>query len=163
MARMSFGARGKRWSALARLIAADNPNIQVTETADSITLEGPYITVTRQMVEQALFPSGAKHEKTIDKVLYGLALLREGRLVYQGPDRIVIGDDDGERAMSVRLRVDHQQDIARLADALGMSRNQFVVTAIEHFVHFLDESREMAMGDLAEEDVDSAYWHDRSP
>ena len=42
--------------------------------------------------------------------------------------------------MTVRLRTDHQQDITRLADELNISRNQFVVRAIEHLVRFLEDS-----------------------
>ncbi|HHT27436.1 MAG TPA: hypothetical protein GXZ82_09350 [Firmicutes bacterium] len=141
MAEMTFGAKGKRWSALARLIAESDPSIQVVETEETITLRGQCITVTKQMVEKALFPKGVKNPKTAERVLYGLVLTRKGRLIAHTDDRIVIGDDDGERAMTVRLRTDHQQDITRLADELNISRNQFVVRAIEHFVRFLEESR----------------------
>lgn len=140
MAEMSFGAKGKRWSALARFIAENDPSVQLEETDDTITLRGTCITVTKQMVEKALFPKGVKNAQTAERVLYGLAMRKKGQLVAQTEDRIVIGDDDGERATTIRFRIDHQQDIARLSSKLGISRNQFVVRAIEHFIRFLEES-----------------------
>ena len=39
MAEMTFGAKGKRWSALARLIAESDPSIQVVETKRPSRLE----------------------------------------------------------------------------------------------------------------------------
>lgn len=151
MAEFSFNAKGKRWSTLARLIAETTPNAEIQETDETITIKAPYITITREMIEKACFPNGVKHSGTLDKILYGLALIRKGRLVAQTKDRIVVGDDDGERAITVRLRLDQLDDITRLADRLGMSRNQFILTAIERFVEFLEESQNLPILDEKEE------------
>jgi len=143
MAELKFKARGKRWPALARRVAADNPGTELIESGSTITVRGPCIIVTREMVEETCFLNGPRNPGTPTRLLYGLALLRTGHLVARSNDRIVIGDDDGERAMSVRLRVDHQQAIKRLAERLKMSRNEFVVQAVEHFTAYLDGARDL--------------------
>jgi len=143
MAEIVLNARGNRWPALAKLIIENTPEAESNESNGKLRIRAPYITVTRGMVEQTLFPEGPKNPKTVEKVLYGLALVRKGRLVVQNDDRIVIGDDDGERATTLRMRVDQLEDISRLAKQLGMSRNQFVITAIEHFVRFLEDSQRL--------------------
>ena len=95
------------------------------------------------MLEETCFPDGPRNPGTPTRLLYGLALLRTGRLVARSNDRIVVGDDDGERAMSVRLRLDHHEAIARLSKQLKMSRNEFVAQAIEHFTEYLDGARDL--------------------
>lgn len=145
MAEMRFKAKGKRWAALARRVAADNPKAKVVESEDGhhLVVTGPHLTITRRMVEETCFPNGTENPGTVKRLLYGLALTRKGKLVAKTEDRIVIGDDDGVRPMLVRLRVDHRQAIERLAGELGLSRNEFVVRAVEHFVAWLEESREL--------------------
>lgn len=147
MAEISFKAKGKRWPGLARRVHAENPKSELLETPDTLTIRGPTITITRQMVVDTCFPNGPEHPGTVKRLLYGLALTRKGRLVARTESRIVIGDDDGERAMSLRLRPDHRQTIERFASRLGMSRNEFVLQAIEHFAEFLEESESLPLED----------------
>lgn len=144
MAELWFKAGGRRWPALARRVAEENPHAELVEEGGRYVVRGPTLAVTRRMVEETCFPDGARHAGTPSRLLYGLALLRKGRLLARSEDRIVIGDDDGERAMTVRIRADHRDAIARLSDRLDMSRNEFVVRAIEHFVDYLEESRDLA-------------------
>jgi hypothetical protein len=147
MAEISFKARGKRWPALARRVHAENPKSELVETPDTLTVRGPTIAITRRMVLATCFPDGPENPGTVKRLLYGLALTRKGKLVTRTEDRIVIGDDDGERAMSLRLRPDHRQAIERFALRLGMSRNEFVLQAIEHFVGFLEDSESLPLPD----------------
>ena len=145
MAEMIFKAKGRRWPALAQRVAAENLGATIVESEDgqALKVSAPHLTITRKMVEETCFPDGVRNAGTVTRLLYGIALSRKGRLVVKTADRIVIGDDDGERAMSLRLRVDHQAAIAQLSKELGMSRNEFVVKAVEHFCQYLEESREL--------------------
>ncbi len=107
-------------------------------------VKGPYITITRDMLEKAYFSKGGpKNPKTIDRMLYGYALVRKGCLIAQTKDKIVIGDDDGERAITTRLRIDEKQEIEKYAKNLGISRNQFILKAIKYFISFLKSSEKM--------------------
>jgi len=145
VAEMTFKAKGRRWPALARRVVAENPGAELVPSEDGQTLivRGPHLLISRKMVEETCFPDGVRNAGTVTRLLYGIALSRKGRLVVKTDDRIVIGDDDGERAMSLRLRVDHQAAIARLSKELGMSRNEFVVKAVEHFCQYLEASRDL--------------------
>ncbi len=142
MAEITF-AKSKRWGSLAKIIAKSDPKLKIDDKDDRFHITGPYITITREMVKSACFSNGAKNPKTVDKILYGLALLRKGRLIVQTDDKIVIGDDNGERAITVRFRVDQQQELAKYADELSISRNQFIINAIEHFIKFLKEVKNL--------------------
>lgn len=142
MAELSLGS-GRRWGILAKLIAENDKDISLREEEHEIIVSGPYITVTMQMIQRACFPEGVKHPKALDRILYGLALQRKGRLIVQTEDKIVIGDDDGERAMTLRLRYDQLQDVIKYSDDLGISRNKFITDAIEYYVKFLTEARNL--------------------
>ena len=143
MAELTFKARGKRWPALARRVAAENPGAKLIESADALVVRGPTITLTRRMVLDTCFPDGTENPGTATRLLTGLALGRKGRLVARTADRIVIGDDDGERAVALGLRPDHLAAIERLSGELGMSRNAFLVAALEHYVGYLEEARRL--------------------
>ncbi|XMB85334.1 hypothetical protein RJG79_07850 [Mycoplasmatota bacterium WC44] len=142
MAELKLGT-GTRWSKLADLIVKHNKNIKKEELEHSIIVKGPYISITRDMIEDACFPKGVRNKGAITRVIDGLALLRIGRLIHHSDKKIVIGDDDGERALTFRLRVDQQETITNLAKELGISRNQFIINATEYYINYLEESRSL--------------------
>jgi hypothetical protein len=76
------------------------------------------------MVERACFPQGARFSGSVTEILCWLALNRKGELIVQDEDRVVIGDDAGEKAISLRLRPDHLLAIDALASDLKKSRRE---------------------------------------
>lgn len=63
------------------MLAAYDPKLKLEEADEGYKITGPYITITRDMVEKTCFPQGAKYSKSIDRILYGLALTRKGKLI----------------------------------------------------------------------------------
>jgi hypothetical protein len=147
VASIEFG-EGKRNQRLAQLVAERNYDVHA-ETADMengpviFSIAAGCLTVTRDMVVKAYFAGKPEYEASVDKIMDWLAMRCKGKLISSTPTKIIVCDDDGDKAMSLRYKVNHQADIARLSERLGISRNDFVVRAIEHYVKYFAEIEEM--------------------
>lgn len=140
---------GKRGQILAALVKKHNYNTKVTFTSNEagvkcITqIEAPCLIITREMISKAYFGGKPEYEASIDMWLNHFVLNANGKVIYNAHDKIIICDDDSDKAMSLRMKINHQMDIARLSEKLQISRNDFVLRAIEHYVQYLSSIEEM--------------------
>lgn len=140
---------GKRAQQLVKLIEKYNNDVKLTysENESGIQfvskIEAPCIVITRDMISKAYFNGKPEYEASVDKWLDYCALNGNSKVICHTRDKVVICDEDGDKAMSLRFKIYHQMDITRLSDKLGISRNDFVVRAIEHYVQYLNDIEEM--------------------
>lgn len=148
MAMFLFGT-GDRSQTLARMVAKYNPDARCVyapgETGeDRISrVEAPSLTMTRRMVSDAFFDSHPQYPESVDKRLGHYALTGEGKVLENSRDRVILCDTDADKMMSLRMKAYHQADIARLSQRLGISRNDFVLKAIDRYVEYLNQLEEM--------------------
>ncbi len=143
MAYFQFGA-GNRAQALAHLVEEYNKPValhtQQSEAGESYTrkVEAPCLVITREMIKQAYFHGAPEFDSSLDKWMDFYSLTSaSGKLVRNDREKIILCDDDGDKAMSLRYKAYHQAEIARYSERLGISRNDFVVKAIEHYIDYL--------------------------
>ena len=148
MAMFLFGT-GDRSQALAKMVAKYNPEARCVyvpgETGeDRISrVEAPSLTMTRRMVSDAFFDGHPQFPESVDKYLEHYALTGEGKVLENSRDRVILCDTDADKMMSLRMKAYHQADIARLSQRLGISRNDFVLKAIDRYVEYLNDLEEM--------------------
>jgi hypothetical protein len=148
MAKVKF-SNGKRSQKLARLVKDNSYNAQTSINTDDYGTQiisevtAACIVITREMVVKSYFNGKPEYEASVDKWMDAYALKCEGNIICNTPSKIVVCDDNGEKAMSLRFRIDHQMDIARYSEKLGVSRNDFVIKAIENYVRYLNEIEDM--------------------
>ncbi|MGI6704962.1 MAG: hypothetical protein ACOX6S_01430 [Clostridia bacterium] len=145
MASFRFSS-GKRGQILAELVKKHNYNTKATYTTNEAgvkciaQIEAPCLTITREMISKAYFGGKPEYEASIDMWLNHFVLNANGKVIYNAHDKIIICDDDSDKAMSLRMKINHQMDIARFSEKLQISRN---IRAIEHYVQYLSSTEEM--------------------
>lgn len=148
MASLEFNG-GKRSQKLAYLIVKKNLSSQTEsqEAEDGMNIiscvTAPCLAVSREMVIKAYFNGKPEFEATVDMLMDHLAMKCSGKLLSSSHKKLIVCDDDSDKAMSLRYKVNHQADIAHYSEKLGISRNDFVIRAIEHFTAYLSEIEEM--------------------
>ncbi len=148
MASFRFSA-GKRGQKLAQLVQKYNYNTKAIYTTNEAgakyiaQIEAPCLTITREMISKAYFGGNPEYEASIDMWLNHFVLNANGKVICNAHDKIIVCDDDSDKAMSLRMKINHQMDIARFSEKLQMSRNDFVLRAIEHYVQYLSSIEEM--------------------
>lgn len=138
MAAFSFSA-GKRSQALAAALLAAQPEARAVRGVDGSVerVEAPCLIITRGMVESAIFGGKSEYRESADMYLQHFALNARGRVLANDENQVAVAGDDSDRAMSLRMKAHHQYAIARMSDRLGLSRNDFVLRAIERYVKYL--------------------------
>lgn len=106
--RISNGRRGK---ILASLIAATCPDSKIytlanSDTLEVIAVEGICLTVTKSMVRQAYFEE-PDMENWVNMLSHNIAMNKDGVIIRQTSEKIVIADSNDEKNMLLRMRLDH--------------------------------------------------------
>jgi hypothetical protein len=135
------GAHAFTWHGFRQRTFSQGP--QAVIGGELVTaLRAPCLLVTRAMVEGAYFAGRAHHGASVDSLMHHLALKAEGKLLRADVVQVIVCDDDGDRAMSLRMKAIHQADIAAWSRRLNISRNDFVLRCIEHYAAYLSELEE---------------------
>lgn len=148
MASFEFGT-GVRSQKLAGFVKKHNYDVKVTHSQSEVgakcisQIDAPCITITRDMIVKSYYSEKPEYEASVDMWLDHFALNAKGKVISHTRDKVIICDDDGDKAMSLRFKSNHQMDVARLSEKLGISRNDFVIRAIEHYVKYLTSIEEM--------------------
>ncbi|MHB1293970.1 MAG: hypothetical protein ACYC4R_03135 [Anaerolineae bacterium] len=135
--RIPGGARGAR---LADLATRHNPDCQWSQTGTGITITGPRIEITRDMVEQAYWPNATPDPRAIGRFLRHVIGVDPRAIVRFEADAVVVSDEpDVDQPLLVRFPASLKQRLAATAEVLGISQNELVLRAVEDMVAFVEE------------------------
>lgn len=145
MAQLSL-TKARRGRLLAQAMRDALPGVTLEETEDAIVVRGALLLLTRDMVSRAYFAGQPRDPGSVDMFMNHFALGGVGNRIASTPERVVFCDDGGERSMAFRMRADHQAEIAMLSEQLGISRNEFVLRAVDRYIADLRGAQALTMG-----------------
>lgn len=133
--------KGRRAKMLAELISSECPGSkvyvqQLPDVADTVVVEGSCLVLTKNMVKAAYFDE-EDMDDWVSKLFTHIAMNREGIVLCNTSDKIVIADSNEEKTMLLRMRPDQQNAVSVYSEKLGISRNEFVQKAIEFYSDYL--------------------------
>jgi len=135
--RIPGGPAGVR---LADIVVSGNPHAQWCEAGGSIEIRAPRLEVRVAMIEQALWPDSIPDVRSARRYLRYLVRVKAGTVYTQTDDRLVVSEEsEQEAALLVRFPASLKTRVARAAERLGMSQNEFVIRAVEDLIAFIDE------------------------
>ncbi|MBE6614866.1 MAG: hypothetical protein E7631_06145 [Ruminococcaceae bacterium] len=149
MAAFVFGG-GKRAQALACEVLRTVPEAEaeygVNECgAQVITrIRAACLQITRRMVDTTQFAGEPEYSENTDRLLQYYAMHAEGKILRLDGERVIVADDDSDKLMSLRCKVYHRELIKHLSARIGVSGNDFILKAIEHYSMHLMEAQQAA-------------------
>lgn len=149
MAAFLFGG-GKRAQALAGAVLRMTPEAEAEYGVNEcgaqviVKIRAVCLEMTRRMVEATQFDGGPEYSENTDRLLQYYAMHAEGKILRLDGDRVIIADDDSDKLMSLRCKVYHREMIKHLSARIGVSGNDFILKAIEHYSMHLTEAQQAA-------------------
>ena len=140
---------GKRAQALAEAVLRFTPEAEaeygVNESGAQVVVKitAPCLHMSRRMVEVTQFAGGPEYSENTDRLLHYYAMRAEGKILRMDGDGVIVADDDGDKLMSLRCKVYHRELIRALSGRIGVSGNDFILKAIEHYSMYLMEAEKM--------------------
>ena len=147
MAAFVFGG-GIRAQALAQAVLRSTPDAEaeygVNESGGQVIVKirAACLQMTRRMVEETQFAGEPEYSENTDRLLHYYAMHAEGKILRLDGERIIVADDDGDKLMSLRCKIYHRELIKHLSARIGVSGNDFILKAIEHYSTYLMEAEE---------------------
>ncbi|MBQ8641085.1 MAG: hypothetical protein IJ480_02615 [Clostridia bacterium] len=147
MAAFVFGG-GMRAQALAQAVLQITPDAEAEYGVNEggaqviVKIRAACLQMTRRMVEDTQFAGEPEYSENTDRLLHYYAMHAEGKILRLDGERIIVADDDGEKLMSLRCKVYHREMIKSLSARIGVSGNDFILKAIEHYSAFLMEAEQ---------------------
>lgn len=147
MAAFLFGG-GKRAQTLACEVLRMTPDAEAEYGENEcgarviVKIRAVCLQITRRMVELTQFAGEPEYSENTDRLLQYYAMHAEGKILRLDGERVVVADDDSDKLMSLRCKVYHRELIKHLSARIGVSGNDFILKAIEHYSMHLTEAQQ---------------------